>query len=153
MYHDWRQMYFLWAPLCLLAMVGLREVDHTLAALTHRSRWRRNSALPRVGLAALAALALAAIATELIRLHPYQHLYFNLLVDRATPQYLNTQYSMDYYNSARREGFQYILDNHQGETVQLQGHGRSENIKTFLVSFSESERRKFQYKPETDADY
>ena len=153
MYHDWRQMYFLWAPLCLLAMVGLREVDGRLAALTHRSRWRRNSVLAHCSLAALAALALAAIAAELIRLHPYQHLYFNLLVDRRTPEYLSTQYSMDYYSSGRREGFQYILDNHPGETVQLQQNAKSENIKTFLAAFSELERRRFRYNPETDADY
>ena len=153
MYYDWRHMYFIWAPLCLLAMVGLRQVGAGLAALTHRSGWRRYSALAPVGLAALAALALAVTAAELIRLHPYQHLYFNLLVDRTTPEYLKTQYAMDHYTSVRREGIQYILDSHPGEAIHLQWRRASEDAKLVLATFSESERRRFRHDSKADADY
>ena len=159
MYNDWRQMYYLWAPLCLLAMAGLQQVGNGLSALIHRfgltRHWGtgRNPAFARVGLAAVAALALAVTAAELIRLHPYQQLYFNLLVDRTTPEYLKTQYETAYVNSAFFEGYQYALDNHPGEMIQLEWRGRTDLTGRYLETFSESERRRFRFDPENDADY
>ena len=160
MYSDWLHMYFLWTPLCLLAVVGLRQAGDGLAALTRHSGlmrhsgWRRNGTVARVVLAALAALALAAIVAEMIRLHPYQHLYFNLLVDRNTPEYLKTQYRMDYSHSIRLEGYQYILDNHPDETIQMEWRGAGHPIWRYLeIYYTAFERRRFQMAPETDADY
>ena len=153
MYNDWRHMYFLWAPLCLLAMAGLRQFGDGLASLTRRSGWPWNAALPRAGLAALAALSLAVIAAELIRLHPYQQLYFNPLVDRTTPEYLRTHYETDYYRTGRLEGVRYILDNHPGETIQLEWRGSMYHTWRTLLTLSEAERGRFRYDPKTDADY
>ena len=159
LYNDWRQMYYLWAPLCLLAMVGLRQVGNGLPALIHRfsltRHWRvgRNPALVRAGLAAMAALALASIAAELIRLHPYQQLYFNLLVDRTTPEYLKTQYEINDVGNGWWEGYQYILDSHTSETIQLQLRTKAKTTWRHLPAFPEAERRRFRLDPATDADY
>ena len=159
MYDDWRHMYFLWAPLCLLAMVGLRQAGAGLAWLTRCSGLTRHSgagryaALARIGLAALAALALASIAAELIRLHPYQHLYFNRLVDRTTPEYLKTQYETDHYHTARPEGHQYILDHHPGATIQLEWRRSKHDTWRYLETFTAAERGRFRFDPATDADY
>ena len=158
-YTGWRHTYFIWAPLCLLAMLGLRQAGDSLAALMRHSaltrHWGagRNPVLARVGVAALAALGLAVIVVQVVQLHPYQHLYFNLLVDRTTPEYLKTQYETDYYHTALLEGNQYILDNHQDEMIQMEWHGRMDYTWRYLETFSESERSRFRYNPEADADY
>ena len=152
-YTGWRHTYFIWAPLCLLAMLGLRQAGNSLAALTRHSGAGRNPILARVGVAALAALGLAVLAVQIAQLHPYQHLYFNLLVDRTTPEYLKTQYETDYYHTAILEGNQYILDNHYDEIIQIEWHGRMDYTWRYLETFSESERRRFRYNPEIDADY
>ena len=147
---DWRQLYFLWAPLCLLAMLGLRQVGAVLGeTLTPRP-----ATLARWALAGLAAIALASVVVQSIRLHPYQQLYFNFLVDRTTPEYLKTQYDMDYSHTGRLEGYQYLLDNHPGETIQLEW--RSPTVRSnwrYLETFSDAERRRFRFAPATDADY
>ena len=159
MYNGWRQMYFIWAPLCLLAALGLRQAGAGLAGLTHlaaRMRYSgagRYALLARVGLSALAALALAGAAVELIRLHPYQHLYFNRLVDRTTPEYLKTQYVMDYFYTARREGYRHILDHHPGATIQLEWRGTMARTWRFVETFSAAERQRFRFDPASDADY
>ena len=158
MYDDWRQMYFLWTPLCLLAVVGLRQAGAGSAALTRHSGlmrhfgWRRNGTVARVVLVTLAALALAATVAEMIKLHPYQQLYFNLLVDRTTPEYLKTQYATDYLHNARVEGHQYMLDNYPG-TIQLQWRGIQNRVLPYLATIPESERRRFRFDPKIDADY
>ena len=81
-YGGWRHFYFLWAPFVLLATSGLRALAWGLG--------NGSRSIPRSRLATavgLAALGLAATAVELARLHPHQHLYFNVLANRpATAQ-------------------------------------------------------------------
>ncbi len=153
MYNDWRQMYCLWAPLCLLAVVGLPPVGAGLSALMRHWGKGRDPAFARAGLAALVVLSLAVTAAEMIRLHPYQQMYFNLLVDRTTPEYLKTQYETGYFHNVRLEGHQYILDNHRGEPIQSQWRGTTDLTWRYLATFPESERRRFRLDPATDADY
>ena len=87
-YHGWRHLYFLHAPLCLLAASGLR----LLAS--------RDAAWVRRGTYAAAGVAAAGILIAMARIHPLQHVYFNFLVDRTTPEHLRTQYEMDYWRTA-----------------------------------------------------
>ena len=81
-YNGWRHLYFLHAPLCLLAASGLRLLASRDAA------WARRGAYAAAGVAA------AGILIAMARLHPYQGVYFNFLVDRTTPEHLRTQYTM-----------------------------------------------------------
>ncbi len=71
-YEGWRHMYFLYAPLCVLAVAGLRR-------LAGVCRW---PAL-RAGVYGLAVAGLAGVVIEMVGLHPYQHLYFSRLAATA----------------------------------------------------------------------
>ena len=107
-YSGWRHMYFLYAPLCLLAVAGLRR-------LAGVCRW---PAL-RAGVYGLAVAGVAGLVIEMVGLHPYQHLYFNRLVDRRTPEYLRGQYDMDYWLTAHREGLEYLLQRQPASPISL----------------------------------
>ena len=61
------------------------------------------------------------MALQLIQLHPGQYDYFNFLVDRTTPERLRTQYQLDYWGLAYREGLDYLLKRHPGETLTVRG--------------------------------
>ena len=89
-YEDWRQMYFLWAPLCLLATLGLHQIGAVLRKALAPRVGARTGTFIHYGMAGLAAVAMASLIVPIIRLHPYQHLYFNFLVDRTTSEHLNT---------------------------------------------------------------
>ena len=122
-YNGWRQSYFLYAPFGLLAVGGLHWLR---AALARRRRWQ-------IGGYGLAGLGLGLIALQLIQLHPGQYNYFNFLVDRTTPEQLRQQYQMDYLESTYREGLDYLLARHPGETLIVRGP-----------------RRHFAYRPAAD---
>ena len=101
-YDDWRHFYFLHGPFCLLAtfaLMGLRQ----LPARGLRKRWVGGAA------GALMAAGLGAAALEMAQIHPHQHLYFNFLVDRKTPERLRTRYTMDYYRLTLHQGYEYTL--------------------------------------------
>ena len=101
-YEGWRHFYFLQGPFCLLAtfaLMGLRQ----LPVWGLRTRWVGGAA------GALTAAGLGAAALEMAQIHPHQHLYFNFLVDRKTPERLRTRYTMDYYRLTMRQGYEYML--------------------------------------------
>ncbi len=109
LHNDWRHVYFLSAPVCLLAVFGLRW----LAAVCPRPGLRP-------GVYALAAVSLAGVVVEMISIHPSQHVYFNALVDRTTPDSLRTRYEMDRWGTAYREGLEHLLHRYPTLLVSLE---------------------------------
>ena len=108
-YQDWRHLYFLYAPFSLLAALG---GGWLLTALARRRHWP-------VGICGLAALGLALVALQMTQIHPWQHLYFNFLVNRTAPEQLRTQYDLDYWQLALRDGLEYLLQLHPEETMTV----------------------------------
>ena len=111
-YDNWRHFYFIYAPFCLLAAGGLGWL------LDRFSLWRPGRP-GRAGVYGLAGLGVGLIALQLTQLHPWQHDYFNFLADRTTPERLRTQYEMNYWRLAYREGLEYLLERHPGETLAV----------------------------------
>ena len=113
-YQDWRHLYFLYAPFCLLAATG---GGWLLAALSRRRIWR-------VGVYGLAGLGLGLTLLQMAQIHPLQYVYFNFLMDRTTPERLRTQYDLDYLELASGEGMEYLLQSHPGETLTVRARQR-----------------------------
>ena len=79
-YDNWRHLSFLYAPLLLLAVFGLHGL--------FRGRWMRTGAY------ALAVAAIGVTVVSLVRIHPHEDNYFNLLTDRTTPERLASRYEV-----------------------------------------------------------
>ena len=111
-YNGWRHLYFLHAPLALLAASGLR-----LPA-------SRDAAWVRRGTYAAAGVAAAGILIAMARIHPLQHVYFNFLVDRTTPEHLRTQYEMDYWRTAHLGALRHLARTRPSTSLCLTGGAR-----------------------------
>ena len=114
-YHGWRQMYFLWAPFCLCAAVGLYAIVNNNVG---RDKWEVAARLPgwirsgRLTLAlacGVAGFGLITTLTAMAALHPHQYLYFNALTDTKTPGALGERYDMDYLAVAQRQSLEHLL--------------------------------------------
>ena len=127
-YDDWRQLYFLYAPLLLLAVFGL----HWLAAAP-RGRWMR------AGAHVLAGAALGVTVVSMVRTHPQQDSYFNALTDRTTPERLVSRYYVRYHFqrvvadifAARPSGSIFVSRSFHGHQFPTDDHERLIHTRDF----------------------
>ena len=107
-YDGWRQLYFLYAPLLLLAILGL----HWLASLL-QGRWMR------VGGYVLAGMGVAVTLASIARIHPMEDLYYTVLTDRAEKNYLVSRYETHYWRHIYYKLFQEIQADHPEHSFLL----------------------------------
>ena len=105
---NWRHMFFLHAPLCVLGMWGLQWAGG-------------GSSRVAVGVHTLVGIGLLVTVVEMVRLHPHQQVYFNVLVDRTAPGYLSTHYVMDPWQLTCKEGLKFLLRRYPDTTVSVRG--------------------------------
>ena len=112
MVNGWRHFFFLYAPICLLAVCGLDALASAAAAWTERARRRIGRISPaaaRAAIYAAAVLGIGVTVAEMAAIHPHQLVYFNAFVDRRTPEYLRTQYEMGAIGPSLLEGMRWLL--------------------------------------------
>ena len=136
----WRQLSFLYAPMCLLAVTGLHWIAHT-----HKlpGSWKAGGYF-------LAALGIVATAVQMVLIHPHQPSYFNILVDRQTPEHLRSQYEFDQRLYGCREGLTHLLQRYPNPlTIKVIG---GYAIDLGLYTFPKDDRERIIQVKE-DADF
>ncbi|AMR28613.1 hypothetical protein A0257_16910 [Hymenobacter psoromatis] len=126
LYNGWRQLYFTYPPLLLVALRGL------VAAWFWRPAWPllRRGWRPAVG--ALTAVSLAATAGSMARLHPFENLYFNALAPANPERYYDT----DYWFMSTRSGLEWVLQHDPRPQVRIYQLGKIEeslNLNRFIL--------------------
>ena len=109
-FNGWRQMYFLYAPFCLLALFGVQWVTSALLA---------RGARLRTGIYGAVGAGVAAAVLSMMPIHPHHQIYFNFLVDRTTPEHLISRYDMDYWLLMYREGYEHLLKKHPSGSLRV----------------------------------
>ena len=107
-YNGWRQMYFIYAPFCMLAAFGM----HWVMSCVKGARWR-------AGAYSAVVAGVATAAVSMMSIHPHQHVYFNLLVDRTTPQHLRHTYDMDYWGPSLHEALDFLLERYPSSDMSI----------------------------------
>ena len=130
LYGGWRQMYFLYAPICVLSAFGL----WTLAEIP-KPRFR-------AGALALAALGIAAAAVQTVSLHPIQDVYFNPLANKNN---LAKRWEVSYWKLHYKEAMEAMLKMQPaGRFAVSFGYYRMpDHFLRNLQIFPEDDRREF----------
>ena len=99
LYNGWRQLYFLYPPLLLVALRGLVAL----------SRWRPLAQAGRrywqPAFSLFMAAVLLHIAVQMVCLHPLENVYFNALAPAHPEQF----YEVDYWGLSYRQGLEWLL--------------------------------------------
>ena len=138
-YNDWRHMYFLWAPFCLLAAVGLHRIANIRMGggviwkvMAWTPGWARGGYRSHMAQRALVygitSAGLLTTLTAMAALHPHQQIYFNALVDAKTPGALAKRYDMDYRHMAHKQSLEYLLARYPDDTLRVWPKMRSLQI-------------------------
>ena len=102
-YNGWRHYFFLFAPMLILAAYGLQQ---TMAILR---QWR-NGVIANP-FAALLALLMGATGVGMIRNHPYQYAYYNVLLQgKQITEYME----LDYWNVSVVDTLKTLLKKTEG---------------------------------------
>lgn len=110
LYDGWRHLYFIYAPFLLIAMTGLTRLLG-LMETAHTGRERRAAFF----IAAVIMLGLISTAYQMIRYHPYQNVYFNVLAgDNA-----GKKFDLDYWGLSFRKGLEYIVKSDKRPVIGL----------------------------------
>ncbi len=144
LYNGWRQMFFLYGPFCLLAAGGLGW----LAAAAGRVRGEG----ARRAVLVLAAAGAAASIVTLVRLHPQQQAYFNPLAGRGAPEYVRSQYTMDYWGHPYLEALRHLLERRPEGPIALGAEsGGFRDMEPYrLAVLPEEDRRRFVFSETPD---
>ena len=135
LFNGWRHVFFLHAPLCCLAGVGVQWAGGMSRQAT-------------AGVCALAGLGMLVTGGEMVRIHPHQQVYFNALVDRTTPEYLRTHYLLDPWRNSCREGLEFLRRRYPATTI----HVSYRRVKMDLSTLPQADRGWLMPAPHTIAD-
>ena len=102
---------------------------------------------------ALTVAGLGAAALEMAQIHPNQHLYFNFLVDRKTPERLRTRYVMDYYEIAARQSYEYMLRQTSAVAINIEKRGFHRGREWDTRILPAADWRRFIQDPSRDLDF
>jgi len=96
MYDGWRQLYFIYPAFMLVVVRGLVAVWQWQSA---RRYWR-------VAVTSLVAVSLLFTVGQMVWLHPFEHVYFNVFAGRKN---LERRYELDYWCLSYRQGLEWIV--------------------------------------------
>ena len=144
-YHGWRQMYFLWAPFCLLSAAAVAPLPPSF-----RGDGISYNNLRRIVVYGLASASLAGAMYAIVSLHPHQQVYFNLLANRAAPDELAQQYDLDYWAAERRQALEYLLERYPDAALYVITGGDIFNNWTILPA---ADRERIVLSDEWTADF
>ncbi|NVO84922.1 glycosyltransferase family 39 protein [Hymenobacter terrestris] len=142
-YDGWRHLYFVYPALVLLAARGVHVV------------WRRSGQRGRGRQLALAGLAVFGLATahtvwRMVRMHPFQNLYFSFLSAPAAERL----FERDYWGLSYRRGLEWLLANQPTGPIRINA-----TVPNYYPLYNNSlmlpatQRHRIQYVPLAEADY
>lgn len=97
----WRHLFFIYSPFLMIALLGLKWLWYTLVLKLERFDLKN---AVKAFLVTLIALNSLALAYEMIKIHPYQNMYFNLLAGK-NPQ---DNFTRDFWGLSYRKGLEYL---------------------------------------------
>lgn len=104
LYDGWRQMYFIYAPFLFIALLGFVSVQKIIARLPYR--------FSRYLVPGVMGLGLIWAMICMIRLHPFEQTYFNVVA-----QAHERKFDIDYWGLSYRQGWEWLAHHKEGNLV------------------------------------
>jgi hypothetical protein len=133
LYNSWRQLYFVYPALLLLATRGAYD----LYGYLQRSRTLQNGFI--------VVLVAAALLTGqwMVRAHPLQNVYFNVFAGADH----NSRFELDYWGLANRHALEFLLNYQPAGPIAVAAHSFTPLSFSALI-LQPNERERLQFEPD-----
>jgi len=146
LYDGWRQMYFVYPAMVLLAVAGVRAM-WKVAGDPEARGWRRAAAGAAL---VLLLLDMTATARFMIRWHPHQNVYFNRLAGSRTS--LPERFEVDYWGLSARRLLEHVVASDGRPEIGVLAVEPS--VESSALILPRDDRRRLRFVGEAaDADY
>jgi hypothetical protein len=135
LYDSWRQAFFLYPALVLIACAGLQ--------------WLKQKASSCWLVAGLLIVGILEPLGFMVKNHPHEYVFFNLL---AKPLAASHQFELDYWGLSYRQGLEYILATDARDKIRVLVLDEPGRTNAYLLPKSARNRLIFTDSPDT-ADY
>ncbi len=132
LYDAWRQMYFLYPSFLMLSLAGIITL--------------RNKIIKTV-LISLIALNMLNTAAFMVKYHPYQNVYFNILAG-ANPAQIKNSFELDYWGLSYRKALEYILSRDNDKSIKINVANYPGEINSHILTLSNRQRLTYVETPE-----
>lgn len=144
LYDGWRQMYFIYPALVLMALVGLKWI-------TGMARGRK---AVLAAMAVVVTLSCANIAYFMVRSHPHQFIYFNMFMGKGMEK-AQGNFDLDYWGISYKKDLEYLVKNDPDSRLSLFIFKFDLNplCNSFMLPASDQKRFLFTQNPLADSEY
>ncbi len=114
LYDAWRHMFFIYPAFLLISLKGLADLFQMISSVFKE----RACHVAKIGLSLIIAASLSGTVHFMIRYHPYQNVYFNILVGRDM-SIIKDNFEMDYWGLSYKQALEYILKHDADEYIPV----------------------------------
>ena len=144
LYDGWRQMYFIYSPFLLIAMIGLMNFFRLIRKISLQSLFQ----ITYYTAAACIFLSTTYTFLWMIKFHPHENVYFNMLADKHAAE----NFERDYWGLSYREGLEYIARTDKRKIIKINAD-IPHLVRINLFQLHKDDASRFQLAELSDADY
>ena len=126
-YDAWRHVFFIYPAFIMVALYGVIVIY----------KWVRKKEFMIVGLILLAGINLVMM----IRLHPYEYVYFNAFAGNDMKE-IKDNFELDYYGVSSKDALEYILNNDTSAVISIYPEHHPQEINVDYLSKKQRDRIK-----------
>lgn len=142
-YDEWRHLFFIYPALILLCLVG---VSVTSLAFP-KKRFRMFPDRAKTLLVIVVLISLFPVGLFMVRYHPHQYVYFNLLAGRDMASAAR-KFETDYWGLSYKQGLEYLLKLNPSGQIKVLSNNLPGRLNTLILPRNDR-RRIIQIKSQT----
>ncbi len=114
LYDAWRHMFFVYPAFLMISLAGVTSLSESIKIRFQGLSYKAINAT----FILFVAFNLICIAQIIVKYHPYQNVYFNILAGRNMEEIKNN-FELDYWGLSYRKALEYILKNDTDKVIKI----------------------------------
>lgn len=114
LYDSWRHMFFIYPVFVIISLTGLTSLFKSIKTRFQGPSYKFINA----AFVFIIAFSLINTAQFMVKHHPYQNIYFNILAGKNMDEVKN-KFDLDYWGLSYRKALEYILKNDKDRVIKI----------------------------------